>query len=182
MWRKISNMLDLNELIFKINQKINIAAIYIGLVISLIVPVIGLFIFSPGLLTGEIQISNIVYYIFPPMILFGGFITSLICCKKYSDGLINGGFLGLIFVFNLALIIGIIILILMTVIGAVAPLINTLNSIASIFSQNPSSLSTISFDFGSYLIDIFLLTILILILGAAGGWLGVWVKNIIKAI
>jgi len=29
-------MLDLNELIIKINQKINITAIYIGLVISLI--------------------------------------------------------------------------------------------------------------------------------------------------
>ena len=116
------------------------------------------------------------------MILFGGFITSLISCEKYSDGLINGGFLGLIFVFNLALIIGIIILILMTVISAVAPLINTLNSIASIFSQNPSPLGTISFDFGSYLLGIFLLTILILILGAVGGVLGVWVKNIIKTI
>ena len=170
------------DVLVKINQKINIAAIYIGLVISLIVPVIGLFIFGQGLLTGELQISNVIYYIFPPMILFGGFITSLISCEKYSDGLINGGFLGLIFVFNLALIIGIIILILMTVISAVAPLINTLNSIASIFSQNPSSLGTISFDFGSYLLGIFLLTILILILGAVGGVLGVWVKNIIKAI
>ncbi|MGF7118907.1 hypothetical protein [Methanobacterium oryzae] len=175
-------MLNLNELIVKINQKVNITAIYIGLVTSLIVPAIGLFIFGPGLLSGEIQISNILYYIFPPMILFGGFITSLICCKNYSDGLINGGFLALIFVFNLALIIGIIILILMTVIGAVSPLINTLNSIASIFSQNLSPLSTISFDFGGYLIGIFLLTVLILILGAVGGVLGVWVKNVIKAI
>jgi hypothetical protein len=175
-------MLDLNELIVKINQKINIAAIYIGLIISLIVPVIGLILFGPDLLSGELQISNAIYYIFPTMILFGGFITSLICCEKYSDGLINGGFLGLIFVFNLALIIGIIILILMTVISAIAPLINSLNSIASIFSQNPSSLGAISFDFGSYLIGTFSLTIVILILGAVGGVIGVWVKNIIKEI
>ncbi|WP_414469015.1 hypothetical protein [Methanobacterium sp. ACI-7] len=178
----------LNELITKINQKINIAAIYIGLVISLIVPVIGLYILGPSLLTGEMQIVNVIYYIFPIMVLFGGFITSLLCCKKYSDGLINGVFLGLIFVFNLALIIGIIILVLMTVIGAVAPLINTLNSlittlnsITSIFSQNTSLLGTISFDFGAYLLSIFLLTILILILGAVGGWLGVWLKNILKS-
>lgn len=175
-------MLDLNDVIVKINQRINIAAIYIGLIISLIIPVIGLFLFGPGLLSGELQISKAVYYIFPPMILFGGFITSLICCEKYSDGLINGGFLGLIFVFNLALIIGIIILILLTVISAVAPLINSLNAIASIFSQNPSSLGAISFNFESYLIGIILLTILILILGAVGGVLGVLVKNIINAI
>ena len=43
------------DVLVKINQKINIAAIYIGLVISLIVPVIGLFIFGQGLLTGELQ-------------------------------------------------------------------------------------------------------------------------------
>jgi len=72
-------------------------------------------------------------------------------------------------------------LVLITVIGAVAPLINTLNYIASIFSQNPSLLCTISFDFEGYLLSIFLLTILNLILGAEGGWLGVWVKNIIKS-
>lgn len=179
----IKNILSsLNELIFKINQKINITAIYIGLLISLIVPVIGFFIFGQGLLTGEIQITDVSYYIFLPMILIGGFITSLISCKKYSDGLINGGFLGLIFIFNLALIIGIMVMILMTVIGAVVgPLLDTFSSFSSTISQSSSSLSIASSDSGGYVVSIFILTIFILIFGAVGGWLGVWVKNKIKA-
>lgn len=173
----------ITNFITKWNQKVNIIGIYIGLAVSLIVPVFCFFLFGSDLLKGKIQIMSVLYNTFPPMILFGGFITSLLCSKRYSEGIFNGVSLSLIFVFNLAIIIGVILLIVMAIVGAVvAPLMEAFSSVAGPISQNTTSSSTAALDFGSYLGNIFLLIVLIFLCGGLGGWLGVWVKKTVNAI
>ena len=172
----------LNKLITNINKKINLTSIYIGLFISLIIPVIGFFLFGNSILLGQMPIINVAYYIILPMTLFGGFIASLISCNKYSDGLVNGGFLGLIFLFNLALIIGILAFILMAVVGSIlGPILNTFSQFAGNASQT-STLNSNSYASIGNILSIIVLAILSIIFGSVGGWVGIWTKNKIKGV
>ncbi len=171
----------LNELITKINKKINFTSIYIGLFISLIIPVIGFFLFGKSILLGQMPIINAAYYILLPMMLFGGFIASLISSRKYSDGLINGGFLGLIFIFNLTLIIGILGFILMGVVGSIlGPLINSFPQYAGSTTSTSSTLDSNSYSSLGNIFSIILLAILCIAFGSSGGWAGIWVKSRVK--
>lgn len=173
----------LNKQINKINKKINFTGIFIGLFISLIIPFIGFFLFGKSILLGQMPIINVAYYIILPMMLFGGFIASLISCNKYSDGLINGGFLGLIFIFNLALIIGIIAFSLMAVVGSIlGPILNTFSQFTGSTSQSSSTLNSNSYASIWNILSIIVLAILSIIFGSVGGWAGIWVKNKIKEI
>ncbi len=166
------------NLIHRLNGKINILAVFIGLVISLIVLVLSpLFV---GLVTsGTLNIIEFAYLILLPMVFIGGFIASILGSRTYSEGLANGGLLSIISLVNLGFVISVLMV-------AAAAIVSAISSAFSSFggSSYPSTTSN------SYLsnttsnplpiLELILLPFLIILFGMAGGWFGVFIKKLIK--
>lgn len=182
----------------KLNDKINILGVYIGIAISLLVLVVASVLYGVLVASGKLDVMGFVYLVSLSMMFIGGFITSIICCRTYSEGLTNGGFVGLVSLVNVGFIAGILWFVAMAVMGAIAHAFGSLGGssaispISSTSSYLPSSTNATSsssysptnstFSPGSMLpmIEIILLPFLIILVGMAGGWFGVFIKKLFR--
>ncbi|HEX3013228.1 MAG TPA: zinc ribbon domain-containing protein [Methanobacterium sp.] len=171
----------------KLNDKINILGVYIGIAISLLVLVVASVLYGILVASGKLDVMGFVYLVSLSMMFIGGFVTSIICCKTYSEGLTNGGFVGLVSLVNFGFIVGILWFVAMAVLGAMANAFGSLGgSSASSAITNTSSSSyaptNSTFSAGSVLpmVEVILLPILIILVGMAGGWFGVFIKKLVR--
>lgn len=171
----------------KLNDKINILGVYVGIAISLLVLVVASVLYGMLVASGKLDVMGFVYLVSLSMMFIGGFVTSIICCRTYSEGLTNGGFVGLVSLVNFGFIAGILWFVAMAVMGAMASAFGSLggsstgSSISNVSSSPYSSVTSTS-SAGSVLpiIEIILLPFLIILVGMAGGWFGVFVKKLFR--
>ncbi len=171
----------------RINEKINIFGVYVGLAISLLVLLVASALYGSLVATGKLDIIGFAYLVLLSMMFIGGFVTSILSCKTYLEGFVNGGFLGLVSLINFGFIIGILWLAAMAVIGTMANAFNSFGGTSSTpdyidTSSSGSSIPSISTTPGDILplVEIVLLPFLIVLLGMAGGYFGVFVKKLLN--
>lgn len=170
----------------KLNHKINILGVYIGIAISLLVLVVASILYGILVASGKLSIMGFVYLVSLSMMFIGGFVTSIICCRTYSEGLTNGGFVGLVSLVNFGFIAGILWFVAMAVMGAIANAFGSLggpsagSSIANASSNYSPANSTFSAGSVLPMVEIILLPFLIILVGMAGGWLGVFIKKLFR--
>lgn len=164
----------------RLNGKINLIGVYIGLVISLLVLVITPVFYSIFVNSGAFGIMGLLYLVLLTMMFVGSFITGILCCNTYSEGIANGGFLGLIAIINLGFMIGALWFAAVAIIGQIANTFNSGSYTGSSFLPDSSSTSTASS--GSFLptAELILLPFLMIIIGIIGGWFGVFIKKLVR--
>ena len=168
------NLFGTNNFLGRINSKVNLVGVYIGLAISLLVLIIAPIFYGIFVSSGAIGITGLLYLVALSMMFVGGFITSVLCCRTYSEGVVNGGFLGLVSVINLGFIIGAIWFTAVAVISRMSSIFG--GSYASTGSSAlPSTTSSML-----PVAEIILLPILMIVFGIIGGWIGVFVKKLVK--
>ncbi len=161
--------------IAKLNEKLNILAVFIGLVISLLLLVLSPFFY--GLVTsGTLSIIGFIYLILLSMMFIGGFIASVIGCRTYSEGMVNGGFLGLVSIVNLGFVVGILSIIAVTIMSAISSALSSFGGSSSSTTSNPVSSATSALP----MVELMLLPFLMLLLAVAGGWFGVFIKKLLE--
>ncbi len=165
----------------RINSRINLLTVFIGLAVSIIVLFIASIFYSSLVASGTLDLIIFIALILFSMTFIGGIVTGLLGNDNFSDGLINGGFLSLILLINLGFIIGLIWLIFIVVSSYLTSalqtytggLISTSNFVNNTSTSNPmeSFLNIIQF-------------ILILMIsffgGILGGGLGAYIQRIFK--
>lgn len=114
------------EIFQRLNHKINLLTICIGLFVSFIIPLIVFGMVGEMMLSGTGQITDTGYYLFlPSMALLGGFTATLLGSRTMKSALLNGGFLGLVMVIIMGFILGTLFLIFMNFIGALSTVFGT---------------------------------------------------------
>lgn len=174
----------LNKIFGRLNNKINLTGVYAGLAISLLVLIIAPVSYSLFVVSGAFGIIGLLYLVLLTMMLLGGFSTSILCCKTYSEGIANGGFLGLVAIINLGFLIGAFWFAAIAVISQIASMFSPFgssDSSGSSFLPDTSSSSSTAAS-GSYLpiAEIIALPFLMIIMGIIGGLLGVFIKKLFK--
>lgn len=177
----------------RLNDKINLLGVFIGLVFSLLVLLIASLFSGMLIYSGNLGIMGFAYIVLLSMTFIGGFVTSMISCKTYSEGITNGGFLGLVTIVNFGFIVGALWFSTMAVVSSIAKSFSSLGGSSSSStagsSYNPYSPSSSSSSAPSAntsvndyipLIELILLPFLIVLLGMAGGWFGVFIKKQFK--
>jgi len=170
----------------QLNNRINLLAVFLGLIVSIIILFIGVATFGGVISTGT---NNALIYILTmvvAMIFFGSAVTGILGSKKFYDGFLNGGFLSLILIIFSSLVIGIL---LFVVVGIEASINTALNSLVSTsilgsFVSAPSVnltsniLGTNSFTFQN-IIELIFGLVFVVIIGGIGGGLGAYLKSLI---
>ena len=168
-----------NNLLGRLNRKVNLVGIYVGLAVSLLVLLITPVFYGIFVSSGALSLVGLLYLVLLSMMLVGSFITSILCCKTYSEGMANGGFLGLIALINIGFILG---AVWFSAIAIVSQMASAFGSFGG--SSSPVSYSTLpsSGSAGSMLplAELIILPFLMIIVGVIGGWLGVFVKKLVK--
>lgn len=151
------------ELLDSLNKKINILAIFTGLFVSFVIPVMGFIIYGDTIMRGTGQITQMGYIFFlPSMALTGGLVDALLKSEDFVEGLVNGGFLGLVITIIMGFVGGTLILLLMLFIGNLATVFPTISAGSAVENNN--------------LIKIVLQPFMIIWSGMLGGLVGYMVK------
>lgn len=104
----------------RINKRINLVAVFLGLIVSIIILFIGaiyfygLYLSSPNLESITLFIGTVLL----AMAFFGSIISGILGGEDFNDGAINGAFLSLVIVVFVCFTIGIIFFVLMGIAGA----------------------------------------------------------------
>ena len=166
------NLFGTNNFLGRLNSKVNLVGVYIGLAVSLLVLIIAPIFYGIFVSSGAIGVMGLLYLVVLSMMLVGGFVTSILSCKTYSEGMANGGFLGLVSLINLGFVIGAVWFYAMAMVSQLSNAFGGLSSTASSTSTSNSSIVPIA--------EIILLAFLMVIFGIIGGWLGVFIKKLVK--
>ncbi len=171
------------------NSRINLLAVFIGLIISVMVLFITTVLFSGMVVSKAVPVAVYILMVIVAMAFFGSILTGALGCKNVNDGSINGGFLSLIILVLTGLMMGILFL---AVVGMVATLASafgpatgslgsgTTSSALSSLNATASSSSTSTFDLVLYFFEFVAAIVLILVAGAVGGASGVYIKNLLS--
>ena len=170
------NLFGTNNFLGRINSKINLFGVYIGLAVSLLVLIIAPIFYGIFVSSGAIGIMGLLYLVVLSMMLVGGFVTSILSCRTYSEGMANGGFLGLVSLINLGFVIGAVWFYAMAMVSQLSSVFGGYSSTGS------SSLSSTSTSNSSIvpIAEIILLAFLMIVFGIIGGWIGIFVKKLVK--
>jgi len=103
------------NLINRINSRINLLTVFLGLAVSIIVLFIASIFYGSLVASGTLNLIAFIALILFSMTFIGVIVTGLLGNDNSSDGLINGGVLSLILLINLGFIIGVIWLIFIAV-------------------------------------------------------------------
>jgi hypothetical protein len=160
----------------KINGHINLVAVFLGSIISILILFIGAILFSGVITSGSTIVSLYVGLVVLAMAFFGSIVTGILGCKNINEGYINGSFLGLIIIVITGFALGVV---LFVFIGIFASILNSLSSFASTASTTSSSGSIFSWI---NLVEAIFLVIFTIISGAMGGAFGVFIKYGLKQI
>ena len=182
-----ADLKDKKNIIVLMNGKINLLAVFIGLIISVLVLFITTVLFSGMVVSKAVPVAIYIVMVIVAMAFFGSILTGALGCKNVNDGSINGGFLSLIILVLAGLMIGILFL---AVVGIIATLASELGPAASslgsgttsnaLSTLNATSSSTSTFDWLLYLFEFIAAIVLIIVAGAVGGALGVYIKKLLS--
>lgn len=170
------------NLIDRINDDINLFAVFIGLGISCIVLIVGSFLFGSIVASASLDISIYIALVLIFMVLCGGTATGIAGCSEFKDGAVNGMFMSLVALVILGFVLGIVMFITM---GIAASIASAFKPYASTAASSTSSLATTSgstsndnsLDFIFSIIKGIIILVLVFISGALGGSFGVFLKN-----
>jgi hypothetical protein len=183
---------DLKEkenVIILMNSKINLLAVFIGLIISILVLFTTTILLSGLVVSKAVPLAVYVLMIIVAMAFFGSILTGALGCKNVNDGYINGGFLSLIILVLVGLMIGIAFL---AVVGSAAEMVSAFGPATSSLGSGTSSgalsslngttslSSTSTFDWVLYFFEFVAAIVLILVTGAVGGASGVYIKKLLS--
>lgn len=171
--------------IVRMNGKLNLLAVVSGLIVFIIVLFVTSILFI-GLVSSK-TIPAVVYILLVMVVsvFFGSILTGVLGSKTIDDGYINGGFLSLVILVLGGILMSFIFLAFMGVASVLAGAFGPTGSIlGSGTSGAISSLNTTSSASGTdvlntilYIVEIIASLVLILVSGAIGGALGVFIKN-----
>ena len=169
------------NLINRINSRINLLTVILGLMVSIIVLFIASIFYGSLVASGTLNLIVFAALILFTMTFIGGIVTGLLGNDNPSDGLINGGFLSLILLINLGFIIGVIWLIFIAVSSYLTSALQTytggLISTSNIVNNTSTSNTVESF---STIIQFILILIASFFGGVFGGGLGAYIKKSFK--
>lgn len=162
------------SLIDKINNKINIFSVLIGLAVATIVLFIGAGSFGAAIFN-KWDVSLYMFLVLFSMSFFGGIVTGITGSRNINEGLINGGILSLTTFIFFGIIIGIFLFVLMGITSSIA------SAFSSVGSPTASTVPTTSTSPNDMLFIVKGVVILItsFFAGLGGGALGAWIKGAI---
>jgi hypothetical protein len=168
-----ANLGDNENIINRINNQINLLAVCIGLVISIVILFIGALLFG-GIVTSGFNTSIYAGIVLLAMAFLGSIVTGILGAKDTNEGYINGVFLSLFIIIITGFILGILMFVF---IGITASLANALSSFSSIASTHTTTSSTSFLYNWLNLFEVIGLIIMIFLSGGIGGALGAFIKN-----
>ena len=173
--KNCGSKLRYNEsLVEKINNHLNLVAVFLGSIISILILFIGALLFSGVVSSGSTIISLYVGLVVLAMAFFGSIVTGILGCKNINEGYINGSFLGLLIIVFVGFALGVV---LFVFIGIFASIFNSLSSFASAASTTPTTGSIFSWI---NFVEAIFLVIFTIISGAMGGAFGVFIRYGLK--
>ena len=162
-----------NNFIIRFNNRINLLAVILGILVSVIVLFIGTVLYGSLVASGSLSLIMFISLVLFSMSLIGGVITGILGSDNASDGMINGGFLSLILLINLGFIVGVVWFVF---VGVASSFANSLNTYASGALSSSTALNNTSTSniFGSWqiLIEFIIILSITFIGGVIGGGLG----------
>lgn len=174
----------------KFNSKINILAVFLGLLVSLIVLFVSSLVFYPFVASNQIDIVYFVLLTIACMLFIGGIVVGFLVGKKYSNGLINGGFLTLVTLVNFGSIIAVVWLVTTVLTAAISSIFgsssdtsgytDTASSTSSMDYTNTASPAFLSPKVILYLLLLLILIGMVIVAGPLGGMLGVFLRKQFK--
>ena len=173
-----------NSLITRLNGKINILGVSIGLIISILVLFIGAVLFTDMVKSNGLPIPSYLLLIFLLMAFLGSILPGILGSKNASEGYVNGGFLSLVILVLTGFIFGILLFAAMGIVAALSSVFGSGTSTSALSSLNSSASSsgTGSLDGLIYIVEFIVSIILIFVAGIVGGGLGFYIKSGIKEI
>lgn len=162
--------------ISRINGKINILSVFIGLIVSVIVLLIGASFFGVIITAKIMDVTLYLFLLLFVMIFLGGLTTGITGSRNINEGLINGSILSLVAFIILGFIFGTYLLVIVGITSAIA---SAFSSFGSASASNVSSPS-ITGDNLFILMKGILIIITCFFAGTGGGALGAWIKGGIK--
>jgi hypothetical protein len=178
------NLKEDKNIIKRVNTKINILAVFSGLIVTILVLILGAFLFGGIIISNSFDVTIYITLLLLSMTFLGAILTGIIGCKNFNDGIINGGFLSLVTLVFLGFVLGVVLFVLM---GIAASLASSLSSSlgstgalsAPVSTRTPSTSSN-SLDVLVNIIKVIMVIILVFISGMLGGAFGVFIKDGVK--
>lgn len=176
----------------KLNDKINMLAIFIGLAVSVIFLFIGSILFGMLTSNGYLDIYTYFAMVMITMLFFGGLVVGIISCDDYSDAKLNGGFLTLVTLTILGLLGGASFSVTVGMASAIASAYNSIFPSSSSSSSYTDALlsnttstaaapsSSITGESVVFIFKIIAFVVIILLSGIIGSSFGVFIKRSIQ--
>lgn len=166
-----------NSFIFRVNNKINILSVLLGLVVTLLIFFIGAGFLGVAI-ADKMDVLLYLFLVLFAMLFFGGLTAGISGSRSINEGLINGGILSLTTFLLLGFVLGILVFISIGMIASIA------NAFSAFGTSTATSTATTIPTSSSYSVDgLFLIIKIILILivsflsGIGGGALGAWIMD-----
>lgn len=181
---------NLNENKSKINRfndQINILAVSLGLIVSIIFLFIGAAGFI-GVPNSGIPLAAYVVLIFFVVAFFGALVTGFLGCETSKDGIINGLFLSLIILIGTAFLLAVFAFITSGIAAIISSAFAPLTSSALTASTTATTASDVTTAASSdgilqlllYILEFIASIVLVLVAGALGGSFGVFIRKGIR--
>ncbi len=173
------------NIVVQINNEINLLAVFIGLIISILILFMGAFSFGGVASTGMANVLNYLFMVLMAMVFFGSIVSGFLGSTKLLNGLYNGAFLSLIIMVFTGLVMGIFLFLIVGIETSINSALNSLVSSSglSTFVTAPTiNLSSSIFGNQFGWLQLILVGILMFIAGIIGGGAGFYLKQIIKQI
>ena len=171
-----TNLIDSENIISRINGQINLLAVFIGLIISIVILFVGALLFGE-VLTSGFNLSIYVGIVLLTMAFFGSIVTGMLCSEDHDVGYVNGAFLSLFIIVITGFFLGILIFVF---IGITASIASALSSFSSLASTSTTTSSTSFLYNWLNLLEVIGLIIMLFLSGGIGGALGAFIKNALK--
>ncbi|MDD1775455.1 MAG: zinc-ribbon domain-containing protein [Methanobacterium sp.] len=168
-----------NSLFNRLNREINILAIFIGLLVSVLVLFIGSSLMGMLVAGKVVDIQLYIFLVLFFMLFLGGLTAGLIGCNSIRSGLVNGGFLGLVFFVIVGIILGIYFFVAMGIASVIASAFSSFGT-SSASSYTNSAATSSSPDAVFLVIKGVLVLIISYSAGVGGGAIGAWIKEAVK--
>lgn len=155
-----------NGLIDRLNKRIHLLSVIIGLLVAVIVLLVGVSLFGIIIVDKVMDANLYLFLVLFFMLFFGGLVTGITGSKDINQGMVNGAVLSSFTFIILGFIVG----------GYLLIMVGISSAISSSFGSSASSTS-ISLDSILSLIKEFLLIVICFVAGVGGGALGAWIKG-----
>ena len=169
----------------QLNSRINLLAVFLGLIVSIIILFMGVASFGGVVSSGTNNTMIYILTMIVAMIFFGSTFTGILGTRNFYDGFINGGFLSLILIIFSTLTVGILLFVLVGLEASINQALNSLvsTSIFGSFVSTPSiNLTSNIFGINNFtflnIIEIVFGLVFIVIIGGIGGGLGAYLRNL----